>query len=60
RTALKGRPTGDSLDQKANWFGVDSQLKAGSFDVDYDMYWRGTPWAPDIASLSGILNTRIG
>ncbi|WP_323666462.1 AsmA2 domain-containing protein YhdP [Pectobacterium punjabense] len=60
RTALKGRLTGESLEQNANWFGVDSPLKAGSFDVDYDLYWRGTPWAPDIASLSGILHTRIG
>ncbi|MEH2920756.1 AsmA2 domain-containing protein YhdP [Samsonia erythrinae] len=60
RTALKGRLKGDSLEQNADWFGVSSPLKAGSFDVDYDLYWRGTPWAPDIASLSGILHTRIG
>ncbi|WP_409309069.1 AsmA2 domain-containing protein YhdP [Pectobacterium sp. B1J-3] len=60
RTALKGRLTGDSLVQNADWFGVNTPLRAGSFDVDYDLYWRGTPWSPDIASLSGILHTRIG
>ncbi|MBN3078957.1 hypothetical protein H4F54_22335, partial [Pectobacterium brasiliense] len=51
---------GDILELIAFLFGVDSPLKACSFDVDYDLYWRGTPWAPDIASLSGILHTRIG
>ncbi|MEC5319984.1 AsmA2 domain-containing protein YhdP [Brenneria populi subsp. brevivirga] len=60
RTALKGRVSGDSLLQNAEWFGIDTPLHAGSFNVDYDLYWRGTPWAPDIASLSGILHTRIG
>ncbi|RLM27539.1 TIGR02099 family protein [Brenneria alni] len=60
RTALKGRLLGDSLVQNADWFGIDTPLHAGSFDVDYDLYWRGTPWAPDIASLSGILHARIG
>ncbi|MCL2892735.1 AsmA2 domain-containing protein YhdP [Brenneria tiliae] len=60
RTALKGRVSGDSLVQNADWFGIDTPLRAGSFAVDYDLYWRGTPWAPDIASLSGILHTRIG
>lgn len=60
RTALKGSVSGDSLIQNAEWFGIDTPLRAGSFHVDYDLYWRGTPWAPDIASLSGILHTRIG
>lgn len=60
RTALKGRLTGDSLEQNADWFGISTPLRAGAFDVDYDLYWRGTPWAPDIASLSGILHARIG
>ncbi|MFC3394074.1 AsmA2 domain-containing protein YhdP [Brenneria rubrifaciens] len=60
RTALKGRLNGDSLVQNADWFGIVTPLHAGSFEVDYDLYWRGTPWAPDIASLSGILRTRIG
>ncbi|QTF10303.1 AsmA2 domain-containing protein [Brenneria izadpanahii] len=60
RTALKGKVSGDSLIQNAEWFGVDTPLRAGPFDVDYDLYWHGKPWAPDIASLSGILHTRIG
>ncbi|MBJ7222495.1 MULTISPECIES: AsmA2 domain-containing protein YhdP [unclassified Brenneria] len=60
RTALKGRLSGASLVENADWFGVDTPLRAGSFDVDYDLYWRGTPWEPDVASLSGILHTRIG
>ncbi|MEH0873906.1 AsmA2 domain-containing protein YhdP [Pectobacterium cacticida] len=60
RTALKGKLTGESLAQNADWFGVESPLQAGAFNVDYDLYWRGAPWAPDITSLSGILHTRIG
>ncbi|ATA25651.1 TIGR02099 family protein [Brenneria goodwinii] len=60
RTALKGKVSGESLIQNAEWFGIDTPLRAGAFDVDYDLYWRGKPWAPDIASLSGILHTRVG
>ncbi|MCG8710350.1 AsmA2 domain-containing protein YhdP [Brenneria sp. 4F2] len=60
RTSLKGRVSGNSLIENAEWFGIETPLRAGAFDVDYDLYWRGTPWAPVIASLSGILHTRIG
>lgn len=60
RTALKGRLTGGTLEQNADWFGIDTPLRAATFDVDYDLYWRGSPWAPHLASLSGILHTRIG
>ncbi|AUG98487.1 TIGR02099 family protein [Prodigiosinella confusarubida] len=60
RTAVKGRLSGDSLTKNIAWFGVKTPLRAGEFSVDYDLYWRGTPWEPDIPSLSGILKTHIG
>ncbi|MGX8939939.1 YhdP family protein [Symbiopectobacterium sp. Eva_TO] len=60
RTVLKGRLTGGTLEQNADWFGIDTPLRAATFDVDYDLYWHGSPWAPHLASLSGILHTRIG
>lgn len=60
RTAFKGRLSGGTLEQNADWFGMETPLRAASFDLDYDLYWSGTPWAPQIASLSGILHSRIG
>ncbi|ACS87429.1 AsmA2 domain-containing protein YhdP [Musicola paradisiaca] len=60
RTALKGRLSGDSLTKNSEWLGVGSPLRAGAFTIDYDLYWHGSPWAPDIPSLSGILKTDIG
>ncbi|MGK2888568.1 MAG: AsmA2 domain-containing protein YhdP [Candidatus Malihini olakiniferum] len=60
RTTLKGSLTGGTLEQNANWFGVDTPLRAATFDIDYDLYWRGSPWAPHLSSLNGILHTRIG
>ncbi|MGK2959734.1 MAG: AsmA2 domain-containing protein YhdP [Candidatus Malihini olakiniferum] len=59
RTALKGHFTGGTLEQNADWFGINTPLRAATFDVDYDLYWRGSPWAPHLLSLSGILHTRI-
>ncbi|MGL9735828.1 MAG: hypothetical protein ACR5LF_10080 [Symbiopectobacterium sp.] len=59
-TALKGRLTGGTVEQNTDWFGIDTPLRAATFYVDYDLYWRGSPWAPNLASLSGILHTRIG
>ncbi|MGL9759735.1 MAG: AsmA2 domain-containing protein YhdP [Symbiopectobacterium sp.] len=60
RTAVKGRLSGGTLEQNADWFGIDTPLRAATFDVDYDLCWRSSPWAPHLASLSGILHTRIG
>ncbi|MGK2946239.1 MAG: AsmA2 domain-containing protein YhdP [Candidatus Malihini olakiniferum] len=60
RTDLKGRLAGGTLEQNADWFGVDAPLHAATFDVDYNLYWRDSPWAPHLSSLNGILHTRIG
>ncbi|KAA8999221.1 AsmA2 domain-containing protein [Affinibrenneria salicis] len=60
RTALKGRLSGDSLDANAAWFGVETPLNANNFTVDYDLYWGGEPWRPDIPTLSGVLHSQIG
>ncbi len=60
RTALKGRLSGDSLSDNADWLGLVTPLRAGAFSVDYDLYWRGSPWSPDVPSLSGILKSDIG
>lgn len=30
------------------------------FNVEYDLHWRNPPWDPDVASLNGILRTRLG
>lgn len=60
RTAIKGQLSGNSLSDNADWLGLATPLRAGVFKIDYDLYWRGSPWAPHIPSLSGILKTDIG
>ncbi|MFB6434969.1 MAG: AsmA2 domain-containing protein YhdP [Candidatus Malihini olakiniferum] len=60
--ALKGHFTGGTLEQNADWFGfgIETPLRAAIFAVDYDLYLRGSPCAPHLSNLSGILHTRIG
>lgn len=60
RTALKGTLSGQKIDETANFFGVSIPLQDSSFDINYDLHWRDTPWLPDAASLSGILKTTLG
>lgn len=60
RTAIKGQLSGGSLSDNADWLGLATPLRAGAFKIDYDLYWHGSPWAPHIPSLSGILKTDIG
>ena len=60
RTSLKGTLKGKKLDAATGFFGLFTPLQGSSFDVDYDLHWRAKPWQPDIASLNGILHTRLG
>ncbi|ADO46740.1 AsmA2 domain-containing protein YhdP [[Enterobacter] lignolyticus] len=60
RTSLKGRVKGKNLNTAADFFGVSTPIRGSSFDVDYDLHWRASPWKPDVASLNGILKTTLG
>ncbi|MDY0971243.1 AsmA2 domain-containing protein YhdP [Siccibacter turicensis] len=60
RTSLKGTLKGKKLDSAVGFFGLSTPLQGSSFDVDYDLHWRARPWQPDVASLNGILHTRLG
>lgn len=60
RTSLKGKLHGAKLDAATNFFGVKTPIQGSSFDVDYDLHWRDKPWQPDVASLNGILHTKLG
>ena len=60
RTSLKGKLHGTKLDAATNFFGVKTPIQGSSFDADYDLHWRDKPWKPHIASLNGILHTKLG
>lgn len=61
RTNLfKGKLHGNKTDDFVNFFGVSTPVKGSSFDIDYDLHWRAPPWQPDVASLNGILKSRLG
>ena len=60
RTSLKGKLHGNKTDDFVNFFGVSTPVKGSSFDVDYDLHWCAPPWQPDVASLNGILKSRLG
>ena len=60
RTSLKGKLHGNKTDDFVNFFGVSTPVKGSSFDIDYDLHWRAPPWQPDVASLNGILKSRLG
>ncbi|MFP1929670.1 AsmA2 domain-containing protein YhdP [Lonsdalea quercina] len=60
RTSLKGVLSGDSLTESAEWLGIATPLRGESFNIDYDLYWHGEPWSPDVPTLSGILQTHLG
>lgn len=60
RTSLKGKLHGSKTDAFVGFFGVSTPVKGSSFDVDYDLHWRAPPWQPDVASLNGVLKSRLG
>ncbi|WP_312952941.1 AsmA2 domain-containing protein YhdP [Superficieibacter sp.] len=60
RTSLKGKIRGEKIDTALGFFGVATPIRDSSFSLDYDLHWRDAPWQPDVASLNGILHTRLG
>ncbi|MGK9173086.1 AsmA2 domain-containing protein YhdP [Yokenella regensburgei] len=60
RTSVKGTLKGEKIDAAMNFFGITTPMRNASFDVDYDLHWRSTPWQPKEESLNGILRTRLG
>lgn len=60
RTSLKGKIHGNKIDEATAFFGVSTPIRDSSVDVDYDLHWRDKPWQPDVASLNGILKSRVG
>lgn len=60
RTSLKGKLRGRKIDVAAEFFGVSTPMRNASFNVDYDLHWRKAPWQPDVATLNGIIHTRLG
>ncbi|MFV0263446.1 MAG: AsmA2 domain-containing protein YhdP [Kluyvera sp.] len=59
RTSLKGKVHGNNVDDAVAFFGVSTPIRDASVDVDYDLHWRDKPWQPDVASLNGILKSRL-
>jgi len=60
RTSIKGKLRADKIDSATEFFGVTTPMRDASVDADYDLHWRDTPWQPDVASLNGVLHTRLG
>jgi uncharacterized protein (TIGR02099 family) len=60
RTSLKGKIRGSKVDAALGFFGVATPVRGSSFDIDYDLHWRAEPWKPDVATLNGILKSKLG
>lgn len=60
RTSLKGKLSGNSINNATNWFGVNSPLRDAPFDINYDLHWRAAPWQPSEATLTGVLKSHFG
>ncbi|WP_411705207.1 AsmA2 domain-containing protein YhdP [Edaphovirga cremea] len=60
KTSLKGKLTGAKINDATDWFGVSTPLKDAPFTFEFDLYWQGAPWQPQIATLNGTLNTQLG
>ncbi|HEY0211729.1 AsmA2 domain-containing protein YhdP [Acerihabitans sp.] len=59
-TSLKGKLSGKNIGEAADYIGIDTPLRDAPFNLDYDLHWQSAPWAPDIASLNGVLHTNLG
>ncbi|CAI1126550.1 Uncharacterized protein involved in outer membrane biogenesis [Serratia entomophila] len=60
RSSLKGKLLGAKIDETAAFFGITTPLKGAPYDVDFDLYWRGQPWQPQVNTLSGALQIKMG
>lgn len=60
RSSLKGKLLGGKIDETAAFFGITIPLKGAPYDVDFDLYWHGAPWQPQVNTLSGALQVKMG
>ncbi|CAI1091676.1 Uncharacterized protein involved in outer membrane biogenesis [Serratia quinivorans] len=60
RSSLKGKLLGGKIDETAAFFGITTPLKGAPYDIDFDLYWRGTPWKPQMSTLSGAMKVNMG
>ncbi len=59
RSSLKGKLLGGKIDETAAFFGITIPLKGAPYDVDFDLYWHGAPWQPQVNTLSGALQVKM-
>lgn len=60
KTALKGEFSGQKIEDISAFFGVSMPLKGSPFESKFDLHWRNVPWKPDIKTLNGTLNNKVG
>lgn len=60
RSALKGKLLGSKIDQTARFFGVTTPLRNAPYDIDFDLYWHGQPWQPQMNTLNGTMKISLG
>lgn len=60
RSSLKGKLLGSKFDETTAFLGITTPLKGGPYNVDFDLYWHGQPWQPQVDTLSGTLQVKIG
>lgn len=60
RSALKGKLLGSKIDQTASFFGVTIPLKDAPYTIDFDLFWHGQPWKPQINTLNGTMKIDLG
>ncbi|WP_225639394.1 YhdP family protein [Candidatus Profftia sp. (ex Adelges kitamiensis)] len=59
-TFLKGQFKGDNITNSSHYFGFTMLPKNSSFNVNVDLNWVGIPWYPQINSLNGTINCKLG
>ncbi|MEA9390317.1 AsmA2 domain-containing protein YhdP [Acerihabitans sp. TG2] len=60
RTSVKGKLSGKNIGEATDYIGIATPLRESPFNADYDLHWQAAPWAPDIASLNGVLHSTLG
>ncbi|AHG19806.1 hypothetical protein Z042_09355 [Chania multitudinisentens RB-25] len=60
RSALQGKLLGSRLDQTMSFFGVTTPLTGAPYTIDFDLYWHGRPWKPQINTLNGTMKINLG
>lgn len=60
RTAFKGKIKGKDWSATTAFLGLTTPLRAAGYKADFDLHWKDVPWKPQISSLNGIVNARMG